>query len=298
MGWRVVCIDNAIKLNYKLNSLGVLQNEEVVWICLDEIDTIIVESMICNTSFRLLMELCKKGIGLIICGENHMPIGSLNSLIDNQRTAKYNRIQLRWKIETKKELWTKIIKQKILLQSIVLRKNGKIEKSDMLIKYYNDVLIGDVTNREGHAAKVYFNALFGKDFVRKREADDIINASLNYIYQIVRSKIAQEIISHGYIPSLGIFHCSEYNYFGLADDIIEIYRPIVDYFVNKLIMEEDVKFMTSLYKEKLLNILYNVINYNNAKHKLIDTIKIVVLNITDSLSNSNVDNITFPMFYE
>ena len=190
MGWRVVCIDNAIKLNYKLNSLGVLQNEEVVWICLDEIDTIIVESMICNTSFRLLMELCKKGIGLIICGENHMPIGSLNSLIDNQRTAKYNRMQLQWKIETKKEVWTKIIKQKILLQSIVLRKNGESDKSDMLIKYYNEVLIGDVNNREGHAAKVYFNALFGKDFVRTREADDIINASLNYIYQIVRSKIA------------------------------------------------------------------------------------------------------------
>ena len=45
MGWRTICINEAIRLNYKLNSLGVLQKDEIVWINLDEIDIIIVETL-------------------------------------------------------------------------------------------------------------------------------------------------------------------------------------------------------------------------------------------------------------
>lgn len=74
MGWRIICIEKAIRINYKLNSLGVCENSETIWINLDEIDAVIVETLICNTSFRLLSQLAQKGISLIICGENHMQV--------------------------------------------------------------------------------------------------------------------------------------------------------------------------------------------------------------------------------
>ena len=244
MGWRTICINEAIRLNYKLNSLGVLQKDEIVWINLDEIDIIIVETHMCNLSLKLLSELASKGITMIVCGEDHMPIGNFISINDNQRTAKFNRLQMEWDQKSKQLLWQKIIKHKILLQMIVLYKNNKKDKVGILSKYIEEVELGDITNREGLAAKVYFHELFGLDFIRTRNATDIINSSLNYIYQVVRAKIAQEIISHGYISSLGIFHCSEYNYFGFADDLIEVYRPIIDYYVIQLIIKENVSFMS------------------------------------------------------
>ncbi len=298
MGWRIICIENAIRINYRLNSIGILNDSETIWINLDEIDTIIVETQACNTSIKLLSELAKKGISMIVCSDNHQPIGQLLSLTNNQRSAKYNKMQLEWSHESKKEMWKRIVSHKILLQMVNLYKNNKTGKIDMIKEHLAQVEPGDLTNREGIVAKVYFHELFGLDFVRTRNAEDIINSSLNYIYQIVRAKISQEIVAHGYITSLGIFHCSEYNFFGLSDDIIEVYRPILDYYVIKLVDKEKVTFMSSYYKEKLLEIMYEYILFDNKKQKIIDTISLVVISITDSLSLQQFDNIKFPYFYD
>lgn len=200
-----------------------------------------------------------------------------------------------WSKDIKRIVWQKIIKQKILTQSYVLKMKNKFEKSNQLLTYYDKVELGDITNREGHAAKVYFNELFGMDFIRKRNADDIVNSSLNYVYQILRSKISQEIIAHGYIPSIGIFHCSEYNYFGLADDLIEVYRPIVDFYVINILENEDINFMTTSYKEKLLNILYENIFYGSNKQKIIESIRLFVINVVDAITNKKTDSIIFPV---
>ena len=85
---------------------------------------------------------------------------------------------------------------------------------------------GDVTNREGHAAKVYFNAMFGKSFTRTEECP--VNAALNYGYSIILSMFTREIASNGYLTQLGLFHDNMFNPFNLASDLMEPYRPIVD----------------------------------------------------------------------
>lgn len=298
MGWRIICIEEASRINYKLNSIGIIQKEEIVWINLDEIDMIIMESQSCNTSIKLLSELSKKGINILFCGDNHMPIGMLTSINNNQRTAKYNRLQLEWKNDIKQQVWTKIIKQKIVLQMVCLFKLNKHDKIDLLKSYIKEVQNGDITNREGLSAKVYFHELFGLDFIRKRNAEDIINSSLNYIYQVVRAKLSQEIVAHGYLPTIGIFHSSEYNYFGLADDFIEVYRPILDYYTIELINNEEVTYLTPYFKEKLLNILYEPILYGNNKHKIIESIRLFVIDITDSITNKNIEDLIFPYFYD
>lgn len=182
MGWRIIYIEEANRINYKLNSIGINHKEEIVWISLDEIDMIIIESQSCNTSIKLLTELSKKGINVLLCGDTHMPIGMLTSINNNQRTSKYNRLQMEWKNEIKQIVWTKIIRHKILLQIGCLAKLNKTEKISLLKSYTEEIKKGDITNREGLSAKVYFHELFGLDFVRKRNAEDIINSSLNYIY--------------------------------------------------------------------------------------------------------------------
>lgn len=71
-----------------------------------------------------------------------------------------------------------------------------------------------------------FCKLYGLGF--SRGDDHIINAALNYGYAIVRGMIARSIICYGLEPSLGLFHSSELNSYNLADDFIEVFRPVVD----------------------------------------------------------------------
>lgn len=298
MGWRTIYISESSKLSYRLNSLGVMQKDEIIWVNLNEIDIIIIEDLLSVITLKLLSELSKKGIVLVVCDEKHMPISILQALLNNQRTAKYNKLQLEWNKNTKRNVWTKIVKHKILLQLLVLIKLNKTEKVELMANYIENVELGDISNREGLAAKVYFHELFGSDFNRKREAEDVINSALNYIYQVIRAKTAQEIIAHGYIPSLGIYHCSEYNYFGLADDIIEVFRPIADLFIINIIEKEEITFMTSTLKEKILNILYELIKYKNSKQKFIEVIRLYTIEIIDCLTLNAFDNINFPYFLD
>lgn len=93
-------------------------------------------------------------------------------------------------MEYAKEIWTYIVKQKILNQAEMLSKYG-FEANIKLMKYAEEIEPFDMTNREAHAAKVYFNSLFGKEFSR----DDVnsINAALNYGYGILLSNFNKEL---------------------------------------------------------------------------------------------------------
>jgi CRISPR-associated endonuclease Cas1 subtype II len=94
------------------------------------------------------------------------------------------------------------------------------------------VVLGDKTNREGHAAKVYFNALFGKDFSRKQLND--INAGLNYGYSIILSMFSREIVKNGCITQIGIKHSNYFNQYNLASDLMEPFRVIIDHVLATL----------------------------------------------------------------
>ena len=125
-------------------------------------------------------------------------------------------------------MWQKIIKNKIINQALMLNKI-KSKKYDLVLSYVEEVKLGDKTNREGHSAKVYFNELFGKDFVRNNS--DEINAALNYGYAILLSTINKEVVSNGYLTQLGIHHKNEFNQFNLSCDLMEPVRVIIDNFV-------------------------------------------------------------------
>lgn len=73
-----------------------------------------------------------------------------------------------------------IVSEKIRKQAEFLYENEYFSQANLLNEYIGQVELADASNREGHAAKVYFNALFGMDFTRS--ADIPVNAALNYGY--------------------------------------------------------------------------------------------------------------------
>lgn len=292
MAFRSIVIEKAVKVNLDLNNIVIRYEEEDYWIQLDEISTLIIDDPRCNISLKLLAKLCEKGINVLFTDDSHMPIGTLVTLYNHSRAVKKIDIQIHWQDEEKIYLWTEIVRQKISSQIDTLRILGKREKISVMEKLLADLSRGDITNREGLASRTYFRTLFGDQF--KRFDEDIINFALNYIYQIIRSKISQEIVSCGYLPALGICHRSEYNCFNLADDFIEPFRPIVDYFVYILLEKNEEDYLTPDLKRSLVNILNEKVSYRECEYKIHVVIQFYVQNLLSFLELGEVDKIIFP----
>lgn len=280
MSFRTVVITRQSKISYKNRFLVVKQDNDEKYIHLSEIDTIIVDSISVSISAYLLKEIADAKINMIFCDEKHNPFGELSPYYSRHNSSKKIKEQIKWTNKYKDDLWMKIVKNKILNQSLLLNKI-KNDKYDLLTSYIDEVVSGDKTNREGHAAKAYFNALFGKDFVRNN--NDNINAALNYGYAILLSTINKEVITGGYLTQLGIHHKNEFNEFNLSCDLMEPFRVIVDNFVY---FNQERELNTN-YKLDIVNILNNSYKYQNKSYTLKDIIGLFVKNTLNNINNSD-----------
>lgn len=289
MSFRTVVITKQSKISYKNKFLVVKQDSDEKYIHLSEIDTIIVDSISVSISAYLLKELSDNKINIIFCDEKHNPFGELSSYYSRHNTSKKIKEQISWKQIDKDKLWTKLVKNKIVNQAMLLRKLDS-DKYDLVLSYADEVVNGDKTNREGHAAKVYFNVLFGMDFVRN-ESDDV-NAALNYGYAILLSTINKEVVINGYLTQLGVHHKNEFNEFNLTCDLMEPFRVIIDNFVYF----NQCRKLDSNYKLDIVNIFNNVYKYQGKNYVLKDIIKIFVKNTLSSVND--LDSYKDFVYYE
>lgn len=278
MSFRTVVITRQSKISYKNRFLVVKHESDEKFIHLSEIDTIIVDSISVSISAYLLKELSDNKINIIFCDEKHNPFGELSSYYSRHNTSKQIKEQIKWTKLSKDMLWLKIVENKILNQAKILKKI-KTSKYKLLLSYIDEIKIGDKTNREGHAAKVYFNELFGKNFSRNDSSD--INAALNYGYAILLSTFNKEIVSNGYLTQLGIHHKNEFNEFNLTCDMMEPFRIIIDNFVYY----NRERKLDSSYKLDIVNIFNNTYKYLGKKYILKDIIKMYVKNTLDSIND-------------
>lgn len=279
MSFRTVVITRQSKISYKNRFLVVKQENDEKYIHLSEIDTIIVDSISVSISAYLLKELADNKINIIFCDEKHNPFGEVVPYYSKHNTSKMIKEQIKWKVSDKDKIWAEIVKNKIMNQALLLKKT-KSPKYKLILSYIDEVVDGDKTNREGHAAKVYFNALFGNDFVRN--SDDSINAALNYGYAILLSTINKEIINNGYLTQLGIHHKNEFNEFNLTCDLMEPFRIVIDNFVY---YNQERKLDTE-YKLDIVNILNGTFKYRGKNYTLKDIIRMFVKSTLESINNS------------
>ena len=279
MSFRTVVITRQSKITYKNRFLVVKQENNEKYIHLSEIDTIIVDSISVSISAYLLKELADNKINIIFCDDKHNPYGELQPFYSRHNSSKKILEQVKWTNKEKDLVWQAIVKNKILNQAFLLKKI-KSKQHDLITSYIKEVTIGDKTNREGHAAKVYFNSLFGKSFVRGN--NDKINASLNYGYAILLSTVSKEIVNNGYLTQLGIHHKNEFNPYNLACDLMEPFRIIIDSFVY---YNKD-KELDSSFKLDIINIFNNTYTFNNKKYSLKDIIGLYVKNTLDIFNNN------------
>lgn len=286
MNWRIVVIENQAKLDYKMGYM-VVRGLETKRVLLDEIGILLIENPAVSLTGILIEALTEKKIKVIFCDRKRNPVAELMPHHRCHDSAAKIRTQIVWEQNIKDIIWRDIVSEKIRKQSEFLVEIGKIQQAGMLSEYVKQVELADATNREGHAAKVYFNALFGMDFTRS--ADIPANAALNYGYSLVLSAINREVSANGYLTQLGIFHNNMFNHYNLSCDFMEPFRILLDrmvYSMQPTKFEQDEKhFMWTLLDQKVM--------IDGQNQFVMNAIKIYTKSVLDAINDKDSAEIKF-----
>lgn len=291
MGFRVILIESAVDIKVKLDNLVIRKLEKDVWVPIDDISILVIDNLKITLTARMLCTFATHNVGIIFCNQEHLPIGFYSSYDNHSRSSKGIRYQLCHDKEFYDTLWAEIVRAKIENQALVL---DKLEKEKTVIKHLHrfrdEIQIGDKENREAHAAKLYFNTLMGTTFSRGNE-DLLINSGLDYGYAIIRSYLAKLCVGYGMNTQLGIHHHNEYNRFNLVDDLIEPFRPFVDYYVYNLLQDES--YFKMEHRHKLINLLNHKMQYKGKKMYMCNAIEEYVSNMAAYISGKKT-SIDYP----
>lgn len=282
MSFRTVVIKNRSKLDLHMNYL-VCRNNEETRVYIPEISVLILESTAISLTTALLSELVKNNVKIIFCDERHNPESEVMPFYGSYNSLDSINKQIKWEKDNKEKVWTYIIHQKIKKQKEFLLDLGKIQEANLLASYIEDIELNDSTNREGHAAKVYFNAIWGLDFTRRN--DDFVNGALNYGYAILLACFNRVLTSKGYLTQLGIWHKNEFNEFNLACDLMEPFRILIDRIVFQ-INKDDQNF-----KSKILEIFELKVKIAGKEQYFENAISIYVQSVLDALENGGINRI-------
>lgn len=220
---------------------------------IEDLGIIVLEHPQITFTANLLEQLMQQQVAVITCDSKYMPSGMFLPLDGHSEQTERIRTQLESSLPLKKQLWQQTVRSKIMNQAMVLEKLGV--PNQRLLHLQNDVLSGDTSNCEAQAASHYWGKIYGGNFVRSQDRDTP-NAQLNYGYAILRSVVARALTASGMLPAIGIHHRNKYNAFCLADDIMEPYRPYVDWKVLHLpgINDPDQEGLTREQKIELLKL--------------------------------------------
>ena len=277
MGWRTVVVNTHSKLSYKNNHLIFKDASRTELIHLSEVDILLLETTDIVLSTMLIKRLVDENILVIFCDDKRLPTAYLMPYYGRHDSSLQLSRQITWREEDKAQVWTTIIAQKILNQAFYLGSCGFLEKSQSVIDLYHGLDLFDPSNREGHAARIYFNTLFGNDFSREQDTD--VNAALDYGYTLILSMFAREIVLSGCMTQFGLKHANQFNQFNLASDIMEPFRPIID----KIVYENRSSSFVKI-KRELFTIFSDTFNYNGKDMYLTNIVSDYTKKVIQSLN--------------
>jgi len=228
-------------------------SEELGRVAISDIGVLVINAHGISYSNDLMVSLAKYNIPVILCGRNHMPVSWLWPTDAHHLQAQRMDAQLSASLPTKKRMWQMVVRKKIAFQADLL---DELNLSSAPVRsLIRKVKSGDPENIEAQAARHYWRLLFGKSFRRDRAATGT-NAYLNYGYTILRSAVVRGILAAGLHPTIAINHTNKYNAHRLADDLMEVFRVIVDWRVYRA-MNAHSEELTAQNKEYLVDALYH-----------------------------------------
>lgn len=287
MSFRTVIVSQRAKLDLKTGYVVIRTESETKKIFIDELSVLIIENPMVSLTGCLVAALNDNKVKVIFCDEKRSPCCELVSLYGSHDSSDKIRKQIKWDNNSKSFAWTEIVSEKIRKQSEHLREREHIKEAELLDSYIEQMEFADASNREGHAAKVYFNALFGMGFTRSTEC--VTNAALNYGYSVILSAFNREIVSQGYMTQIGLFHDNMFNHFNLSCDLMEPFRVLVD----RLVYKNSFTDFRSSEKHLLADILNKKVIINNTEQYLNNAIRIYCKSVFEAIEENDVSVIRF-----
>ncbi len=220
-------------LTVRLDQLLLQRGEETVGsIPCEDIGVVVVDQPRTTYSHAALTGLARSDAVLVVCGNDHLPVGVLLPLADHSQVVWRIAQQVAVRKPLQKQLWRQLVRAKIRAQALNLPQACRARRK--LVELSRRVRSGDPANVEAQAARVYWRHWLPGEAFRRQQDGDGANALLNYGYAILRAAVARALVAAGLLPALGLFHANRSNAFCLADDLMEPLRPLVDHRVRRL----------------------------------------------------------------
>lgn len=266
-------------------------NKDTVTRPIEDIGFVVIENPEVTISIPVLNELADNNVSVVFCDKKKMPKTMLMTLEGNTTQQESYKYQMEASAPAKKNVWKQLVESKIRNQAQLLNKLGR--NGDVLKQYYMNVRSGDTDNREGAAAREYWNRLFGDGFRREHEGSPPNNL-LNYGYTILRAAVARALIGSGLYPAFGVFHHNRYNAFPLADDVMEPYRPFVDEIVYHLYYDGGISELDNQSKGKLLRVLFSDVNMGKVTRPLENALSLTTASLL-KIFKGETDKLSLPV---
>lgn len=237
MSYHIVSIDAPdCSLSCKDGQLTCRSAEGERSIPLEDVAAIIITSFSASIHSKLLLEAAKFGVGLVIC-ENFKP-ASLVLPANRASDTVLTRAQAYIPAQLKQRLWHKTIDAKCQNQHSLA---CELAPGDERLERLGQLSRSRAPTKEAECAKLFWRIYADHvaetdDFRRKRDGDGP-NPLLNYGYAVLLSTVLQNLFAVGLDPTFGISHVTRERSTPLAYDLMEPFRPCVDWRVAKWIRD-------------------------------------------------------------
>ena len=291
---RTLVFSNPMILSLKNQQLVIAYRDspdESRTVPIEDVGVVLLENQQSFITLPLLNALVDNEVQVVVCNSKGMPNAMINGMNTNNLQGETLRNQIACGEVLKKQLWKQVVEAKIKNQASLLNSIG--EEGNVLKPFYTNVRSGDLDNREGIAARIYFQRLFGDNFIRDRDLPGI-NAMLNYGYSILRAATYRAIVSSGLLPAIGIHHHNRSNAYPLADDLMEPFRPFVDGVVYDLLVRGEIELSKNV-KGELISMLYVDTMYEKIKRPLCVGLSMTTASVVKCLSKE-INTISLPSF--
>lgn len=293
MAFRTLTIDSSAEVHVSSGQLTVRRafDEKPLHVDLDDLACIVLANLDITLSTGAINMIAQHGITILGVGRNYMPTSILLPFARNSRYSQIVDSQLGMSLPFKKQLWKRLVKQKIANQAEVLAIAGR-PGYEQLVELARSVRSGDLDNREAVAARFYFPRL--KDGYQRDEVSPT-SSILNYGYAVVRSTLARAVVSHGFITSVGLHHDNGRNEFNLVDDLIEPFRPIIDLQMLAIDLEgEDPESLSRATRREMTSVLRNACLIEGRKTSCLIAVEEVVLGLMRAIENRDPKLLELP----
>lgn len=288
-------IQNPAKLSLKQAQLLLENDDGKFTLPVEDLTALILESPQITLSSALLSYCQEHGVAVLTCDKSHIPNGVLLPFHQHSRQSRVARIQQSWTEPLKKRLWQAVIQTKIRNQAACLEAAAGEESAKRLYAMAGRVKAGDPDNIEAQAARDYWPRLMGDDF--RRGASDPVNAALNYGYAVARAFVARAQVAYGLMPAFGIHHNSELNAFNLTDDIFEVFRPCVDFYVHGLkqeLLENGSNDLPASIRQQLANMGNVTCRIDGQIHTLANAAEKIAAGLVSAIENKSAALLPLP----